>query len=323
MLVLKALAPGNAVGVLYLIGVLIVATGWGPWPTVTTAVLSAVAFNCFRSWPEFGMALTQLQDWAAIFVFLIVALVANALARIARTRAADAEQRRREAEASREELGVLAEQQAALRRVATLVARGVPASEIFPAVAHELARSLDAANASLWRYESDGTATLVAARDDPAQAEKMPVGTRWPLEGENIAAMVAESGRPARMDSHDAAAGVAASLIRRLGLRGGVGAPIVVEGRLWGVAVVGAQASHCRPMPSSGWVSSPNSSRPPLPMPKPTRHLPPPARASSRPPTMPAAAWSATCTTARNSGSFRLRCNYARSRRTCRQNSDR
>ena len=247
MLVLKALAPGNAVGVLYLIGVLIVATGWGPWPTVTTAVLSAVAFNCFRSWPQFGMALTQLQDWAAIFVFLIVALVANALARIARTRAADAEQRRREAEASREELGVLAEQQAALRRVATLVARGVPASEIFPAVAHELARSLDAANASLWRYESDGTATLVAARDDPAQAEKMPVGTRWPLEGENIAAMVAESGRPARMDSHDAAAGVAASLIRRLGLRGGVGAPIVVEGRLWGVAAVGSSGEPLPP----------------------------------------------------------------------------
>ena len=99
---------------------------------------------------------------------MVVALVANALARIARTRAADAEQRRQEAEASREALGVLAEQQAALRRVATLVARGVPASEIFPAVAHELARSLDAANASLWRYESDGTATLVAARDDPA-----------------------------------------------------------------------------------------------------------------------------------------------------------
>jgi signal transduction histidine kinase len=107
-------------------------------------------------------------------------------------------------------------------------------------VAHELARCLGVANASVWRYEPDATATLVAARDDPGQSEQMPVGSRWPLEGENIAAMVADSGRPARMDSHDTAVGDAAALIRRLGLRGGVGAPIVVESRLWGVAVVGS-----------------------------------------------------------------------------------
>ncbi len=169
----------------------------------------------------------------------VAALVAHLLARVARTRAADAEERRQEAEASREELRILAEQQAALRRVATLVAGGVPASEIFPAVAHELAESLGVANAALWRYESDGTATLVAARDDPLQVGEMPVGSRWPLEGENIAAMVADSGQPARMDSHDTAVGDVAALIRGLGLGGGVGAPIIVESRLWGVAVVG------------------------------------------------------------------------------------
>lgn len=246
VLLLKTLAPDNAFGVLYLIGVLIVATGWGAGPAVTTAVLSAIAFDYFRSWPESGVAVTQLQDWTALFVFVVVALVAHLLARIARTRAADAEERRREAEANRADLSVLAEQQAALRRVATLVARGVPAYEVFPAVAHELAGCLGVANASVWRYESDGTATLVAARDDPAQAEPMPVGSRWPLDGENIAAMVAESGRPARMDGHDTPIGEAAALIRRLGLRGGAGAPIVVQGRLWGVAVAG---SSTEPLP--------------------------------------------------------------------------
>jgi signal transduction histidine kinase len=144
-------------------------------------------------------------------------------------------------------LSVLAEQQAALRRVATLVAREVPASEIFPAVAHELARCLGVANASVWHYESDGTATLLAARDDPLQTQEMPAGSRWPLKGENIIAMVADSGRPARMDSHDTAVGDAAALIRRLGLRGDVGAPIIVQRRLWGVAVVGTRATE--PLP--------------------------------------------------------------------------
>jgi signal transduction histidine kinase len=226
LLLLKTFAPDNAFGVLYLIGVLIVATGWGVGLAAATAVASAIAYDYLRRWPDVTGALNQIEDWVALFVFVVVGLVAHILARIARARAAA--------------LGILAEQQAALRRVATLVARGGPASEVFPAVALELARSLGVDNASLWRYESDGTATLLAACDDPLQTERMPVGSRWPLEGENIAAMVADSAQPARMDSHDAAVGDAAALIRRLGLRGGVGAPIVVEGRLWGVAVVGS-----------------------------------------------------------------------------------
>jgi signal transduction histidine kinase len=246
-LLLKALAPDNAFGVLYLIGVLIIATGWGGGLAVATAVASAFAYDCLRSWPDVHGALTKIEDWVVIVVFVVVGVVAHILARVARTRAADAEERRQEAEVSRDELSALAEQQAALRRVATLVARGAPASQIFPAVAHELARSLGVANASLWRYEPDGTATLVAARDDPAQTGQMPVGSRWSLEGENVVAMVADSGQPARMDSHDTAAGAAAALIRRLGLRSGAGAPIIVEGRLWGVAVVGSGPT--KPLP--------------------------------------------------------------------------
>jgi signal transduction histidine kinase len=140
----------------------------------------------------------------------------------------------------RDKFGELAGLQAALRRVATLVARGVPASEVFATVAEELARALGASNASLWRYESDGAATLISAHDDPLQATTMPVGSRWPLDGENIVARIFDSGRPTRMDTHDNAAGWAAARIRELGLHSGVGAPIVVEGRLWGAAVVGS-----------------------------------------------------------------------------------
>ena len=147
----------------------------------------------------------------------------------------------------RDKFGELAELQAALRRVATLVARGVPASEVFSTVAEELARALGASNAALWRYESDGTATLISAHDDPLQATTMPVGSRWPLDGENIVARIFDGGRPARMDTHDNAAGWAAARIRELGLHSGVGAPIVVEGRLWGAAVVGS--AEPRPFP--------------------------------------------------------------------------
>jgi GAF domain-containing protein len=138
---------------------------------------------------------------------------------------------------SREALGRLADVQAALRRVATLVARGASPSEVFSAVAAELARVLGVQHASVWRYEPDGAATLLAASDEPG-AKKMPVGERFALEGDNVAATVLHTGRPARMDSLDEAAGSAAARIRELGIRAAVGAPIIVDGHLWGVAAV-------------------------------------------------------------------------------------
>ena len=138
---------------------------------------------------------------------------------------------------SREALGLLADEQAALRRVATLVARGASPSEVFSAVAAELARVLAVQHASVWRYEPDGAATLLAASDE-AGAKKMPVGDRFTLEGDNLAAMVLHTGRSARMDSLDEAGGSAAARIRELGIRAAVAAPIIVDGHLWGVASV-------------------------------------------------------------------------------------
>jgi PAS domain S-box-containing protein len=138
---------------------------------------------------------------------------------------------------SREALGLLADEQAALRRVATLVARGASPSEVFSAVAAELARVLAVRHASVWRYEPGGAVTLLAASGEPG-AKKMPVGDRFTLEGDNLAAMVLHTGRPARMDSLDEAAGSAAARIRELGIRAAVAAPIIVDGNLWGVASV-------------------------------------------------------------------------------------
>jgi sugar diacid utilization regulator len=134
----------------------------------------------------------------------------------------------------------LAAEQAALRRVATLVARGVGPLEVFGAVAEEMRRCVPADTAGLWRYEVDGEVTSVAAAADPATLAKWPVGTRTPVEGDTIAALVQRSGRPARIDSYDNVAGPIAACVRAVGVRAAVAVPIFVDGRMWGLAAVGS-----------------------------------------------------------------------------------
>jgi signal transduction histidine kinase len=251
---LTQVAPGMAFGVVYLIGVLVVSTGWGFGLAAMTSVASALAFDYFHVRSAGNLIPTHAEDWVAIAVFLVVALLANTLAELARARAAEADERRREADQRRREADVaaerahaLAELQAALRRVATLVARGVTPAQVYAAVATELARCLGVCYSALWRYEPDGAATLLTVRDDDPGLKKMPVGARFSLEGESVPAMVLRTGRPARMDSYENAAGSTAARLRDLGLRAAVGAPIVVEGRVWGAAIVGS--SRPEPLP--------------------------------------------------------------------------
>jgi signal transduction histidine kinase len=156
-------------------------------------------------------------------------------------------------ETNRDELTVLVEQQAALRRVATLVARGVPPSDVYAAVVMELSRCLGTDYAALFRCGTGGAATLVAAWDGPG-ATKEPVGGRFSLEVENLAATVLRTGRAARMDSHGNAPGSVVANIRELGSRSGVGAPIVVDGRLWGSAIVGSSGPEALPLDTAARV---------------------------------------------------------------------
>jgi hypothetical protein len=143
----------------------------------------------------------------------------------------------------------LATEQAALRRLATLVARGVEPSEVFGAVADEMRRCVPAAAAGLWRYETTGEITLLSlAAYLPDAAMKWPVGTRTPIEGNTLAAVVQRTGRPARMDTYDNATGIFAELVRAIGLSAAVGVPIIVDGRLWGLAAVGSDRPG--PMPA-------------------------------------------------------------------------
>ncbi len=142
----------------------------------------------------------------------------------------------------------LAAEQAALRRLAMLVARGVEPSEVFDAVAEEMRRCVPADTAGLWRFESDREITIVAAAAEPEALARWPVGTRTPVDGNTLATLVQRSGRPARIDSFDNVAGPIAARVREVGVRAAVGVPIIVDGRVWGLAAVGSL--HHGPMPA-------------------------------------------------------------------------
>jgi sugar diacid utilization regulator len=142
----------------------------------------------------------------------------------------------------------LAVEQAALRRVATLVARGVEPLEVFGAVAEEMRRCVPSDTAGLWRFETNGEITIVAAAAHPAALAHWPLGTRTTVEGNTIAALVQRSGRPARIDSYDNVAGPIAACVRAVGVSAAVGVPIIVDGRVWGLAAVGSRQPG--PMPA-------------------------------------------------------------------------
>jgi PAS domain S-box-containing protein len=149
---------------------------------------------------------------------------------------------RRQAET---ELGRLAGEQAALRRVATLVARGVPAAEVFSAVAEEVARLLDAQATTIGRPEPGGTMVIVASSG--SASVEMPVGSRVKLESNMVLATVARTGRSARVDDYSHAPGMVAARARRLGIRCTVAVPIMVEGSLWGAIAAGTEREQFAP----------------------------------------------------------------------------
>ena len=147
---------------------------------------------------------------------------------------------------SGEDLRVLAEEQAALRRVATLVARGVPPEELFAAVTEEAGRLLSVKYAGLGRYEPDGTFTVVAWSGTGDLAP--PVGSRQILGGKNVSTLVFETGRPARIDDYADVSGPLGVAAREDGVGSGVGTPVIVEGRLWGV--MATYAASGQPLPA-------------------------------------------------------------------------
>ena len=134
---------------------------------------------------------------------------------------------------SREALAELADEQAGLRRVATLVAQGASPQDLFGAVAEEVGRLLPVGSATMGRFEPDGSVTTVASWSTTEAA--FPAGSRWPTEGTNVAWMVLQTGQSARLDDFSAATDPIGVTTREAGIKSAVGSPVVVKGHLWGV----------------------------------------------------------------------------------------
>jgi PAS domain S-box-containing protein len=146
---------------------------------------------------------------------------------------------------SRARLGRLAEEQAALRRVATLVASGVPPEKVFAAVTEEAVPLLSVEHVGLARYEPGGASAIVAWCGKGGLGP--PVGTRQILGGHNITTLVFETGRPARIDDYRDASGPVGVAARGDGVGTGAGTPVILEGRLWGM--LGAYSAQEQPLP--------------------------------------------------------------------------
>jgi signal transduction histidine kinase len=225
--------PAVLLGLLLLLAVLAVARFAGILYALPVGVVTIEAFDWY-----FLPPLRNLDRNTVLILglFLGMAVIVGAVATQAGRRAAGSEQAR----------GVLADEQAALRRVATLVGRQPSPAEVFAAVTEEAGKLLALDSAHLIVYERDQTATVVASWN--LRGPPMPIGTRVPLEGDNIIGRVLRTQQSARIDDYSSATGLVAENVRAIGVRAAVGVPVLVGGRVWGVMAVGS--SRPEPLPA-------------------------------------------------------------------------
>jgi signal transduction histidine kinase len=225
--------PAPYLLVLYLLAIMPVAIVWGTGLAAVTAVLSAAVYVYEFIPPVPTLAVAEPDSVVALGLFLITAVVVGQLA--ARLRRAARESAR------------LSEEQSALRRVATLVARSVPPSAVFEAVTREVGLLCGADLARMERYERDGTVTGVAVWS--RVPDQLAVGTQFSLDGPSVARDVRETGGPVRIESFVGARGAIPQEAHRLGIRSSIGCPIVAAGRLWGV--IAASTTSEEPFPAN------------------------------------------------------------------------
>lgn len=350
---LRPIAPVHSLGLVYLPGILVVASLWGLFSGVAIAVASALTFDYFLLPPSWSL-LDKREDWAMFALFVIVAMVACLIFKLAHALAievdahADADlaaglarlllrapdlgaalpaaaryltralrlppaaielrvpvederpaglpshenshenavrigsllvpadlpkpamrrleervvpslqvllkaarERERVGEAlkaSRDELRRIADEQAALRRLATLVAYGVPADEVFSAVAREVGQVLKARHTQVLRYEPDGAVTIVGTWNAQGPVATLPLDSRWMPEKGTVSELVARTGAPGRIDSLEGN-GIFITELKNRGVASAAGCPITVGGRLWGTVIASSRADE--PLPES------------------------------------------------------------------------
>ena len=201
--------------------VIVAATLGGARPALTAVLLGVLTRVLFFA-PPFASSSADLQpNLLSVIGFAVAgAVVAILIGELTKLAEEQASSRRVEA---------------ALRRVATLVAVGAPTDELFTAVCEEAGKLLRADQATMNRYESDDTMTCVASWNRSGDA--LPRGARLRLGGKNVTTLVARSHRPTRIDSYSDASGEVAQVVSESGFQSAAGAPITVQGRLWGVLI--------------------------------------------------------------------------------------
>jgi signal transduction histidine kinase len=141
---------------------------------------------------------------------------------------------------------LLVQEHAALRRMATLVARGPSPADVFAAVTRETGELLGAQRSTLLRVETPERAAVVAGWSRGA-APAVPVGHTAVIDGRGILGRMLRVAAPVRIDDFDEVGGSVAALMRRLGIRSAAAGPIVLGGRIWGALTASWPAGESMP----------------------------------------------------------------------------
>jgi signal transduction histidine kinase len=175
-----------------LLAVVAVAVIGGVRPALTAVVVGFLA-GAFLHKPPYGdLRIYRPVDLVALIAFVVVGGGIGILV---------------------DDLTRLAEEQAALRRVATLVAGAAPPENVFAAITEEAGKLLPADITNLNRYEPDGTVTIVGSWS--RAGDSIPVGTRLDI-----------------------------GAARATGSNSAVGSPVIVEGRLWGIMLAASKSER-------------------------------------------------------------------------------
>jgi len=201
-------APVLLLAVALLGGVVFVARHLGAAYAVPVAMTGVLAYDWYYVPPTHAHALPDSENLGQLLVYVALAVMIGQIVSRAGHRAAVSDAAR----------GELTEEQASLRRVATLVARGSPPSEVFAAVAREIGRLLAVDVTHIGRFETDDD-TVTGIASWSAAGDRFPPGTQASLEGDSVSARVFRTSRPARVEDYGDAGGSIAAALRDRGVR--------------------------------------------------------------------------------------------------------
>ena len=204
-------------------------------------VASLTVLNTAQNEGPFVRESITEQLLATQLFLAVAALTSLFLAAVTAERRRAGEELRRNEESVR----LLANEQAALRRVATLVASEADAQALFEKVTEEAGILLGADSAAVLRY-NDGVATMLSAWSVPTRGH-IPAGATVALDGDTVVARVYRTGATQRADYQDLEDPLA-RMQRSFGYRSAVGAPVNLGGRLWGLIV--AATAKREPLPA-------------------------------------------------------------------------